>query len=148
MSTALVFAQPPGAGSGTPPDPTTMIQNRVARLTTLLGLTTSQQTQATTIFTNAFTAGQSLHTTLQTDQQTMQTAVKANDTATIDQTAAAIGGLQGQLAAINAKSNAAFYAILTADQKTKFDALPHGGGGPGFGPPGPHGMAGPPPPAP
>jgi hypothetical protein len=42
----------------TPPDPATIIANQVARLTTLLDLTTSQasQTTTTTIFTNAQSA--------------------------------------------------------------------------------------------
>ena len=147
LSAALMLGQHMGPrANGTPPDPTTMIQNKVARLTTLLTLTTAQQTQATTIFTNAFTSSQSVMTSLQTDQQSLSDAVKANNSATIDQVAGTIGTLQGQLAAINAKANAAFYAILTADQQAKFDALPHGG--PGFGPPGggPGGPGGPPPP--
>ena len=121
-----------------------MIQMKVARLTTLLGLTTAQQTQAANIFTTAFTAGQTIHTSLQTDQQTLLSAIKANDTATIDQVTANIGTLQGQLASINAKSNASFYAILTADQKTKYDALPSQG--PGFGPHGAGPFGGAPPP--
>ncbi len=120
-----------------------MVQMKVAYLTSLLSLTSAQQTQATTIFTNAVTAGQTIHTSLQTDQDSLATAVKANNTATIEQVSAAMGTLQGQLTAINAKADAAFYAILTADQQTKYDSMPHGG--PGFGPggPGPHG---PPPP--
>lgn len=123
-----------------------MIQMRVDRLTTLLALTDAQKAQATTIFTNALSSGQSIHASLQADQQTLATAVKANDTATIHQVANLMGTLQGQLTAINATADAAFYAILTVDQKTKYDALPHGG--PGFGPPGgPAGFHGPPPPA-
>lgn len=113
-----------------------MIQHRVDQLTTLLGLTTAQQAQATTIFTSAFTASQSVQSSLQTDRDSLAAAVKADNTATIDQVSATIGTLQGQLTAINAKSDAAFYAILTPDQKSKYDALPHGGPGGGFGPPG------------
>ena len=142
LTAALAFAQypRPRASGGTPPDPTTMIQMRVAQLTALLGLTSAQQTQATTIFTNAYNAGQSVQSSLQTDRQTLADAVKADNTTTIDQVSATIGTLQGQLTAINSKADAAFYAILTADQKTKYDSMPHGGpGGPGggFGPPGP-----------
>jgi Spy/CpxP family protein refolding chaperone len=113
-----------------------MIQMRVSHLTVLLNLTSSQQTQATTIFTNALTASQSVQSSLHTDRDTLAAAVKANNTATIDQVSVTIGTLQGQLTAINAKSDAAFYAILTADQQAKYDALPHGGPGGGFGPPG------------
>jgi len=114
-----------------------MIQNRVNRLATLLGLTDAQKTQATTIFTNAFTASQAIQTNLDTARQSLDAAVTANSTATIDQVAGTIGTLQGQLLAINSKADAAFYAILTSDQQTKYDAMPHGGPGGGFGPPGP-----------
>ena len=114
-----------------------MIQTRVSRLATLLGLTDTQQSQATTIFTNAYNASQTIQTSLQTAQQSLTSAVRANSTATIDQVAANIGTLQGQLLAINAKADAAFYAILTTDQRTKYDAMPHGGPGGGFGPGGP-----------
>jgi len=114
-----------------------MIQHRVDQLTTLLSLTTAQQAQATTIFTNALNAGQSIQSSLKTDRDSLAAAIKTNNTATIDQVSATIGTLQGQLTAINAKSDAAFYAILTPDQQAKYDALPHGGpGGGGFGPPG------------
>ena len=147
LAAALVAAQGfgPRAGGapGTPPDPATMAQMRVSMLATLLSLTDAQKTQATTIFTDAATAAQTIHASLQTIQTTMTAAVKANNTAAIDQAAGTIGTLQGQLTAINAKADAAFYAILTADQKTKYDALPHGGPG-GHGPGG-HFRGGPPP---
>ena len=148
LTASLGFAQfrtRAANGSGTPPDPATMIQMRVAYLTSLLSLNTAQQAQATTIFTNAYNSGQSIHTSLQTDQQELDTAVKANNIATIDQLTTAMGTLQGQLIGINAKADAAFYAILTPDQQSKYDSVPHGG--PGFGPgsPGPHGAPPPPP---
>jgi Spy/CpxP family protein refolding chaperone len=147
LLSATLLAQGPRANGGAPPDPATMVANRVARLTTLLSLTTAQASQATTIFTNAVTATAALQTTLATDRDSLKTAVKSNLTSTIDQLAASIGTLQGQSLGIQSKADAAFYAILTADQKTKFDQLgDHGGpgfGGPGG--PGPHGRGGPPP---
>ena len=57
--------------------------------------------------------------------------MKANNAATIDQLAATIGTATGQLASINGKADAAFYAILTTDQKAIFDSHPAGGRGPG-----------------
>ena len=142
FSAALVFAQGPrprGFGpAGTPPDPATMIQMRVSYLVSLLGLSDAQKTQATTIFTNASTAAQSILTNVQTDRDALAAAIKANSTATIDQLAASIGTLEGQLTAINAKADAAFYAILTAAQQATYDSMPHGGPGmPGFGHPPP-----------
>lgn len=133
LSTALVLAQAPTGGTrGTPPDPATMIQHRVSRLTTLLALTDAQATQATAIFTSAQTATQNILPNIAAARQSLAAAVQKNDTASIDQLAATLGTLTGQLTAINSKADAAFYALLTADQQAKFAALPHGGpGGPG-----------------
>lgn len=142
LSTALVFAQPPGGPGGPPPDPQTRIQNRVTFLTTLLTLTSDQQTQATTIFTNAYTAEQSASANAQTAHQALADAIKKNDTAAIDQVSASLGAISGQLTAINAKADAAFYAILTPDQQAKYDSTPHGGPGRGLGPMGSFGRAG------
>lgn len=119
-------------GPGTPPDPATMVARHVNMLAAQLSLTDAQKTAATTIFTNAFTASESIRSSLQTNRASLETAVQKNDTAAIDQLAAAAGTLQGQLMSINSKADAAFYAILTATQKTAYDAMPHGGpGGPG-----------------
>jgi Spy/CpxP family protein refolding chaperone len=116
-----------------------MIQHRVARLTTLLGLSTSQASQATTIFTNAQTSITPLQTALGGYRTSLQTAIKGNATATIDQLAAEIGTTTGQITDVESKADAAFYAILTADQQSKLDAVGGfggfgGRGGPGMGP--------------
>ena len=121
-----LFAQP---GGGSPPDPSHMIKMRVAMLTAQLDLTAAQQAQATDIFTKAQTAAESIRTGTQSNRTSFQDAVKNNDTAAIDKLAAAAGVLNGQLMAIQGKAEAAFYAILTTDQKTKYDSMPHGGPG-------------------
>jgi Spy/CpxP family protein refolding chaperone len=126
---------------GAPPDPAALVANQVARLTTQLSLTAAQATQATTIFTNAQSAAAPLRTSLNTNHESMRTAVKNNAISTIDQLAATSGLLTGQLEAIQNKANAAFFAILTADQQAKFDLGPGGFGGPGG-----RGRGGPPPP--
>jgi Spy/CpxP family protein refolding chaperone len=129
------------------PDPATMIANEVTRLTTLLDLTTSQASQATTIFTNAQTTISGLQTTLSGYQTSMTTAIEANDATTIDALAGQIGTAQGQIVDARSKAAAAFYAILTATQQTKLQTLGLGllgGGGPGgFGGPGLGGRGGP-----
>src|SRR5258706_1686680 len=130
----------PRNGGGTPPDPATMAQHQVERLTTLLNLTTAQASQATTIFTNAATTSAALQTTLGTDRTSLQAAIKSNAATTIDQLSTAIGTLQCQVLSIQSKADAAFYAILTSDQQTKLDSLGGFGRG-GFGP----GPGGPPP---
>jgi Spy/CpxP family protein refolding chaperone len=143
LSAALVFAQRQGPGrmNGNPPDPASMIQMRVNRLAAELNLTDAQKAQATTIFTDAHNAGQSIRTSMQSNRQALSDAVKKNDTAAIDQLSATAGALSGQMTAIDSKAEAAFYAILTDDQKAKFDSMPRfGPGGPGG--PGPMGPGG------
>jgi len=110
---------------GAPPDPQKMIQFRVDRLAAFLSLTDAQKTQALTIFTDAFAAGASARSDEQAARQQLNGAVKANDAAAIDQAAAAIGAAVAQLSAIDGKADAAFYSILTPDQQTKFNSLPH-----------------------
>jgi Spy/CpxP family protein refolding chaperone len=140
FATAMLAQRNGPRGSGGPPDPATMVQHQVDRLTTLLNLTTAQASQGTTIFTNSITATSALQTTLSTDRQSLQAAVKSNAASTIDQLSSTIGGLSGQILSIQSKADAAFYAILTSDQQAKLDQLGGFGRG-GFGP----GPGGPPP---
>ena len=131
----------PGDGTGTTgttatqtTDPATLAARQVTFLTQLLTLTTGQQTQATTLFTTAITADQALATQETTARTALLTAIKANNTAGIGTQAAAIATIDGQRIANSAKADAAFYALLTADQKTKLDSLNDDGFfGPGFG---------------
>ena len=113
-----------------------MATMRVNHLASLLNLTDAQKTSAIGIFTTAYTSAQTIQTNLQTNRDALSAAIKKNDTASIDQLSTASGALDGQLTAINSKAEAAFYALLTADQKTLYDAAPHGGPGGGFGGPG------------
>ena len=141
-----LMAQRPGPrNAGAPPDPATMVQNQVAHLTALLALTPAQVTQATTIFTNAMTASSSLQTTMDADRQSLESAITSNSTSVIDQVSQNIGIVNGQLTAIRAKAEAAFYAILTSAQKTTLTEAGGLGGPGGFGGPGGRGPGGPPP---
>ena len=119
MLAATVLAQRPfGVMTGsTPPDPATIVANRVARLTKLLTLNSSQATQATTIFTNSLSLVTPIETSLRAGRQSLQTAVKANDEATIESVSTNIGVLTGQILAIQNKADAAFYAILNTTQQ-------------------------------
>ena len=112
-----------GTGTANPPTVATIVAREVSFLTTFLTLTTGQATQATTIFTTALTSINTLQTQITTAQTALAAAVKTNTTATINTQAAAIGTLQGQIVALNANADAAFYALLTTDQKTKLDTL-------------------------
>jgi Spy/CpxP family protein refolding chaperone len=132
---ASAFAQGPFGvmTQGAPPDPATIVANKVTRLTSLLTLTTAQAAQATSIFTAAQNSITPLETNLNGYWTSLQTAVKSNATATIDTLSASIGSVTGQITAIQNKADAAFYAILTADQQAILNTS-----GPGFGRGGPH----------
>jgi Spy/CpxP family protein refolding chaperone len=124
-----------------PPSPAEMAKRQVKTLTTLLSLTSAQQQQATTIYTNAATAEQTLRESDKTAHDNLQTAIKNNDAATIDELANTLGQSAAQLTSIKAKADAAFYQVLTAEQQTKLSDLESqhmglldGPGGPG-GPP-------------
>jgi Spy/CpxP family protein refolding chaperone len=152
LMATLVFAQT----TTTPPSPPSIaeiVANQVAHLTKLLDLTSDQQLQATTIFTTQQTGLQGLQTSMQTAQTALQTAITSNSATGLTAAATVIGNLTAQQTLIQATGTAAFYAILTSDQQTKFTELnnpPQGGPGPspgqGGGPGGPGGGGPPPPP--
>jgi len=132
-----------------PPSTAQIVANQVARLTKLLDLTSSQQTQATAIFTTEQSALATVRTSMHTAQTALQTAITSNDAATIAADATQIGTLTGQQVQAQATASAAFYAILMADQQSKYETLGPLGGGPGGpggfggpGGPGPHGLGG------
>jgi Spy/CpxP family protein refolding chaperone len=115
-----------------------MAQHQVQRYTTLLTLTPAQAEQATTFFTAEATARQNSHASERTAHQALEAAIKANDTGTIQSTAATLGQMETESIVAHSTARAQFYNILTADQKTKFGQLEeeHMMGGPGrFGPP-------------
>src|SRR5580692_4425239 len=110
LSTSFLCAQSSGATTTTTTQPTAaqMVANQIARLTTLLTLTSAQQTEATTIFTAEQTALSGLMTSMQTARTALQTAVEANDLAGITTQATLIGSLTTQQVEAQAKASAAF----------------------------------------
>jgi Spy/CpxP family protein refolding chaperone len=142
LASTLAFAQ--SSGSASAPTRGNGIQHRIGFLTTLLTLTTAQQQQATTIFTNAASAAMPVHTSLKAARENLKTAVTGNDAATISTSANTIGTLTAQLTSIEATAEAAFYQILTPEQQakfTQFESQGHGGfgGAMGMAPGGFHG---------
>ena len=132
LALALAFAAPLlfSQGPGNPPDPATRAQHHLQMLTKMLSLTPAQQQQATTIFNNAATGESSLHDSMKTAHQSLQTAIKNNDAAGIDQASTTIGNLTAQMTSTHAKAQAAFYQILTPDQQSKLAEFEsHGPGG-------------------
>jgi hypothetical protein len=134
-----------------PPESSRMIQHHVNFLTDKLGLSTSQQEQATTIFTNALTSQKSLHSQMRTAHQSLQAAISKNDAAGIEQAANNIGSLTAQSIAAHSKAEAAFIQTLNGQQQSTYSQMMehHGGrefgGHGGFrrGPGGPGGPGGP-----
>ncbi len=125
----------------TPPTPAEMVSRQVGRLTTLLSLESSQETSATSIFTTEQNTVSGLRASMKTAQTALKTAIEANDSAAINNAAAQIGALTSRETVARASADAAFYALLNGDQKTKYAELSEhhfGGPGRGFGPGGPH----------
>ncbi|MBL8234063.1 MAG: Spy/CpxP family protein refolding chaperone [Bryobacterales bacterium] len=130
FSVLPLAAQPPGRPSDG--------GNRLDFLAGYLSLSETQRTQAQAIFTAAETAGETARGQLEAARTSLNTAIKANATdAELDRLSAAMGVIHGQMTAIQAKASAKFYALLTAEQKTKYDELMNRGpgnrpvGGPG-----------------
>ena len=131
LAAACLFGQ---AGNG-PPNPANMVQQRVGFLTNLLSLTAVQQQRATTLFNNAARVGTTVLSSLETAHHSLETAIKNNDSAGIDQISATIGNLTAKGTSNDAKADAAFYQILTPFQQTKLTRFEAQGGGADPGPP-------------
>ena len=136
LAAQSMLAQNPSEPAFNPPDPATMAQHRVQFLTNQLSLTSQQQQQALTIFTNVATSQSTVHQSMKTAHDSLKTAVKNNDANGITQAANTIGSLTAELTATEAKADAALYAILTPDQQTKLNQMEsHGPGMRHGGPP-------------
>jgi Spy/CpxP family protein refolding chaperone len=121
----------------TPPSPALMAQHQVQRYSTLLSLNSSQVEQATSIFTAEATARSGSFAGEKAAHQALEAAIKANDKETIQSAATKLGQMGGEMMASHALAQAQFYALLDADQKTKFGELEKEHmmmGGPGRGP--------------
>jgi Spy/CpxP family protein refolding chaperone len=123
MGSSFLMAQNPPPF---PPDPAEMVQHRVQHLTTILSLTSAQQTQALAVFTKTETSLRSVPERMHAAHDDLQIAIKNNDVAGIEQAANAIGNLTKEVTVDHATGNAAFYQILTADQQAKFAELEGG----------------------
>ncbi len=89
----------------------------VAFLTTLLGLSTDQQQQITSIFASAMAAQSTLHTNMKTARQTLVTAVQNGDTTAVGQITSGLGLMQAQHLATGANANMQVLQVLTPAQQ-------------------------------
>lgn len=135
---AAALALAPMLHAQTAPTPAQLAERLVQRYAILLGLSSTQQEQALTIFTTDETSEGTIRTSERTAQQALETAIKADNTATITQLSTTLGELSGQSTLARSIAEAQFYVILSSDQQTKFAQLiSHGPGAPGGGPGGP-----------
>jgi Spy/CpxP family protein refolding chaperone len=146
ITAAITAAALAAQGQGRPPEgavrtPADFVQTRVDFLTGSLSLNDLQKKDALAIFTAATQAGEAIRQQFPDKHKALREAVKNNATdSQIDALAADLGALQAKQLAIQTKAEAKFYALLTKEQKDKFDNLrPMGPGGPG----GPGGRGGP-----
>jgi Spy/CpxP family protein refolding chaperone len=132
LAAATCLMAQTGQGTRTPPTPEEIATARVARLTRLLELTTAQQESAKKIFTDEAVALAAARTAFATAREAMRNAVRNTGLAAdIDRAAAQLGAAHTQIAAAEGKAQAAFRALLTADQRAKLDELRDDRGGPG-----------------
>ena len=97
-------------------------RDMLQRWTARLNLTSDQQNQAKAIFQNSRNESRSLAAKLHEERATLNAAVKNDSEQQIDQITQQDSKLHAQMEAIHLKAMAKFYAILTPEQKTKFDA--------------------------
>jgi periplasmic protein CpxP/Spy len=93
------------------------------RMIQALNLTDAQKQQAKAIFQQSRQSVQPVMQQLKQNREALQAAVKANDTAKIDQLSATQGQLRGQVMAARAEAMAKVYQILTPEQRAKAEQL-------------------------
>jgi len=92
-------------------------------LTAMLSLSSSQQSTAAAVLSNAATAQTSVRTSLKAARKALKDAVKSNNSGAITQASTALGVLTGQHIANGAAANAAVFQLLTTEQQTKYSQL-------------------------
>lgn len=120
LFTSLLAADDHDDRNKVPLTPAQQVARTVARLTVRLNLTTTQQAQATAIFTTEQAALGALVIPRQAARASLQTAIRSNSAASIQSQALALGRLEEQQVLADATAEAAFYAILTPAQQTTY----------------------------
>jgi hypothetical protein len=92
--------------------------------TNALGLNSVQQSALKTILADRQSSAKALRTNLEQASTALAAAAEANSAdADLDRLSTDLGSVFAQAVAVEAKAHARFYALLTADQKQKFDKL-------------------------
>jgi Spy/CpxP family protein refolding chaperone len=88
-----------------------------------LNLTAAQRQQTDTIFSDARQKAQPIRQEIRQNREALHAAVKANNTSEIERLSAHQGELQGAALTVRSEAMAKFYAILTPEQRTKWDQI-------------------------
>jgi Spy/CpxP family protein refolding chaperone len=99
-------------------------QKRREAIAKYLNLTEAQKEQAKAELQAARTTARPMRQQLRQVRQEMFQAIRANDTAKIQQLSAQEGNLKGQLTAVRDEAFAKIYSNLTPEQRAKADQLP------------------------
>ena len=118
LSAASLFAVAPHAQKST-----AMTPAFVGSMETVLGMTPTQKDDAQTAFEQARQKALPIEQELRNTRQSLESAIRSNDTAQIQRLATLEGQEIGQLAATRSTAAAKVYKTLTPDQKTKANAL-------------------------
>jgi Spy/CpxP family protein refolding chaperone len=113
-----LMAQPPA------PAPSSARSGGILQsLTQRLDLTADQQARAKAIFADARQQAKALAPRLREERSALKAAVKSDAESQIDQITAKNAQLTAQIEAVHVKAMAKVYAMLTPDQKAKFDRM-------------------------
>ena len=125
LAAGMAFAQAPATTPQPAPAKAGMRARGVVRhrMLAALNLTDAQKQQAKSLFQQTRQNLQPIVQQARQNRDALAAAVKANDTAQIQQLSAQQGNLNGQILAMRSASMAKFYATLTPDQRAKADQL-------------------------
>ena len=121
LAAGMVFAQAPAATPAHPLAPRAAAMRQ--RVIQALNLSDAQKLQAKAIFQQTRQQTQSVRDQLKQNREAMSAAVKANDTAKIQQLSQAQGPLLAQMVAARAQARAQLYNLLTPEQRAKADRI-------------------------
>ena len=130
LAAGLVFAQTTPATPQAKTQPQAQTHKRFARRAMMrhrmmqqLNLTEAQRQQAKAIFQQARQSAQPEVRQLRQNRAAIRAAVKAGDSAKIQQLSATAGTLRGEIMASRATAMAKFYRTLTPEQRAKADQM-------------------------
>jgi Spy/CpxP family protein refolding chaperone len=123
-----LYAQQPAPSGGNPPTTTRQHSaarrsDYTARLTRELNLTPDQQMKVKAIFADARQRREALAPKMREEHAALKTAVQKGDDREIDRIVHQNAQLNADVRALHVKAMAKVYALLTPEQKTKFDQL-------------------------